>query len=171
MKTKNVLLAVTMLLSIGFTSCKKGDTGEPGKDGVDGNANVTYTKLTATSAAWAWSASDYWRYATWTGVSALTADAVDKGAVMLYQKVGTSYLAIPLTMNISTGKVEHDFFMHDVGTVMVFIENSDFSDPISQIPNPIEYKLVCIPQKALEAHPEVDLMNFNSVRSTFKLKE
>jgi hypothetical protein len=167
MKTKNALIAVTLLLSIGFTSCKKGDTGEPGKDGKDGNANVTSMTLTASS--WIWSAPDYWRYNTWSSVSILTVDVCNTGAVMLYQNSGGSYTALPVTQNIGS-KVEHDWFQYSVGSVIIVIENDDLSDPIAQIPTPTTYKLVCIPQKMMQAHPEVDLLNYEQVRTTFDVK-
>lgn len=168
MNVKKVVLLAVTLLSIGLASCKKGDTGEPGKDGTNGNANVTSATLTAPS--WIWSAPDYWRYNTWSGISILTSDVVNTGAVMLYQTNGGTHLQLPITVGIGS-TVEIDRYQYSVGAVSVFIENANLSDPISQIPVPTTYKLVCIPQRVMLENPNVDYKNYEKVKLAFHLKD
>lgn len=169
MKTKNKFVLGLMILSIALlSSCAKdGDVGPAGKDG---NANVTSVTLTASS--WNWSTADYWRYNNWTGVSILTSEVCNTGAVMLYQTSGGVNIQLPITQTTSTGStVEHDWYTYAVGGVSIYVENADFSDPISQLPIPTTYKLVCIPSKAMLAHPEVDLKNYEQVKAVFNLKD
>lgn len=167
MKTKkNVVMVAVMLLSIGFTSCKKGDTGEPGKDG---NANVT--SMTLSSPSWAWDASNYWRKSIWTGASILTSDVASSGSVMLYQNTSGVYVALPLAVNYTGTVQEHDWFTYSTGIVNVYVENSDLSDPIAQIPSSVTYKLVCIPKSGMITHPGVDLRNYEQVKKAFDIKD
>lgn len=167
MKTKNLFLAlVAFSTTIAFIGCKK--EGAAGKDGKDGNANVT--SLTLTTSSWTWDATNKWRYSVWTGVTALSSEVCSGGAVMVYQNTTGGYVALPLTINISGTISEHDFFEYNTGNMYIFIENSDLSDPIAQIPIPTEYKLVCIPPAGMIQHPNVDLRNYNEVCRTFNLK-
>lgn len=161
-------MAVLITVSIIATqSCKK---AQDGAAGADGNANVTSQTLTVST--WTWDATNLNRYANWTGsVSILTAPAVSTGAVMLYQIVGTQYVQLPITSRTTNSISENDLFTYSVGSLNITIQNSDSSDPIANIITPSNYKLVVIPQKSLDQHPNVNLKNYNEVKRTFNLKD
>jgi hypothetical protein len=176
-KTTSVAFAALALtLGLTFTSCKKGDTGPAGDKGATGNTgatgatgNANVTSITLNANSWTWDGVEYWRSATWTGVSQLTSAVVNSGAVMLYQNDGNGYFAaLPITANISATVQEHDFFIYSTNTISVFIENSDLSDPN---PPPFSYKLVCIPPAIIKSNPKLDLKNYNEVKQVLNLKD
>lgn len=169
MKAITKITAALLLAAAMFSGCtKKGDTGAAGKDGKDGNANVTSETLTIGSGGWSWHANPNFRYASWTPYI-LTSNVITSGAIMVYQTDGTNYVALPITQNVgSSGIQEHDYFTYDVnGYFNVFIENSDGSDP-----NPsssFTYKLVCIPQHMIK--PNVNMKNYSEVKAAYQLKD
>ena len=166
MKTRNKLIMGLMLISASlFNSCKKGDTGAPGKDGVDGNANVSSVLLNATT--WTWDASALWRYDSWSSISILTSDVATSGAVMLYEGSGTTWMAVPYSFNVGSGITIHTFFNYTTGSVAVYQALSNDGDPN---PAATTYKLVCIPKKMMVLHPEVNLKNYEQVKAAFDLK-
>lgn len=112
-----------------------------------------------------------WRWDSWTGLSILSSDVASSGLVMLYQNVGGSYAPYPITVNVTGTVQEHDWFTYSTGAVNVYIENSDLSGPNSQIPSGVSFKLVCIPQHAMIAHPNLDLKNYAAVKKAFDLKD
>lgn len=165
-KTKKLILGL-MLISVSlFNSCKKGDTGAPGKDGTNGNANVSSVILNATT--WTWSATYLESYDTWTGVSILSSDVASSGAVMLYEGSGTTWMAVPYSYNLGGGVTFHVYFDYGTGWVTVHQANSDDSNPN---PSAASYKLVCIPKRAMQLHPEVNIKNYAEVKEAFNLKD
>ena len=158
-------LALTMGLTL--TSCKKGDTGPagtPGINGKDGNANVVSSSIK--SSAWTYNATDKnWEisftYAT------ITQSIIDKGAVLVYMKVGSGYNQLPLTYypteNYSTTLEVNTY----VGGVTILAQDSD----LTQGNNPGEqtFKIVVIAASQLVKHPEVDLTNYKEVKNTFNI--
>jgi hypothetical protein len=174
MKTKITTFGLFLLMSataIVFNGCK-GKDGAPGAEGpkgADGNANVTSIVLTATN--FYWNGTYQYRYASWSSISILTSAVASTGAVMLYQSDGAgAYIALPISQSIGGDVSEHDYFTYSEGKVSVVIENSDKSDPIANISLPTTYKLVCIPSKAMIAHPNVDIKNYTQVKDVFNLK-
>jgi len=169
MKIKKIIaIAAIFGVFVGCQKAQKGEAGTPGIDGKNGNANVTSITLNATS--WSWDATNYWRSATWSGISQLTANVVNNGAVMLYQNDGSgNFIALPLTGNITATVQEHDFFKYGVNTIQVVIENSDLSDP--NPPTSLSYKLVCIPQAIIKSNPNIDIRNYNEVKQVLNLQD
>lgn len=171
MKTKKLLMSFIIVFGVLISSCKKPEKGDTGAAGKNGNANVSSTILTVYS--WTWDATNYWRYANFSSVPLITYDIANSGMVMLYQKTSSgSYIAVPVTQTTATGStVEHDWFVYGTGQLSVYIENADLTDPISQIPQPTNYKLVCIPAQSLIVHPNINFQNYNQVKSAFNLKD
>ncbi len=164
MKTKYALVCFSIAL-LTFSSCKK--EGPAGKDGEDGNANVQSVQLI--NASWMWSNSLYWSTSTWNNISILTSAVNNSGAVMLYEADGAGgWIAVPYSYNLGNNVTEHHFYTYAAGTVTVYIEESDDSNPNASGGT---FKLVCIPSSARMANPDVDLNNYNEVKKAFHLKE
>lgn len=169
-KLKLMLIASCTLLTV--VGCKKeGTPGPAGTDGRDGNANVKSVTLTVNSQSnWAWNSSTKWREAYWTGISILDQSATTSGAVMLYQHDGSGgYFALPATITFG-GTTENDWFAYTQGSLSVIIQNTNGTDPISQIAIPTNYKLVVIPSAVRLSNPDVDLLNYNEVKEVYGLK-
>lgn len=167
-KTASIKITIAIAAMIlALTGCKKPEKGEAGTPGKDGNANVKSTTLNVT--VWNWDATNYWRVSSWTGVSILTQEVIDGGAVMLYQKLNSGeYIALPITANVSSTIQEHDFFFAGTGTLRIINEYSDLSDPN---PSSATYKLVCIPKSERVVNPNVNMLNYSEVKQTYNLKD
>lgn len=166
MKISTLLLFILII----FISCtKEGEQGEPGLNGQNGNANVHSVGLTTNT--WIWNSGSGTRYYTWTNISNLTFDIASYGGVYLYQlnSSGNGYFQLPITAPISAGVVESDYYEYGQGILTVYIQNSNLSDPITQIPNPANYKLVTISSSARLANPNLDYSNYEAVAKTFGL--
>jgi len=169
MKTRKLFVAAVLLLSIGITGCskpEKGEKGETGPAGTNGNANVTSATLNAST--WTWDSSNQWSYATWSSVSILTSDAVNSGAVMVYEGSSGDWLACPYTIGANPIIISTNF-EYQVNTMTVYKSSSD-----GQNLNPstsIQYKLVCIPTRMMQQHPNIDLKNYKQVEAAFNLKK
>lgn len=166
MKTK-AIISVLFLAVIFISGCKKeGPPGPAGTNGTDGNANVTSLVLN-TGGGWSWDGANYWRVATWTGLSNLSTEVVNSGAVMLYYKSGSDYLAMPFALNITSTIQLHGNFDYTYNVLRVYWELSDLADPN---PGYTEFKLICIPPASLIGHNDLNLKNYNEVAKTFNLK-
>lgn len=168
---KKILSLVLIASTIVIYSCsKEAEKGEDGPAGVDGNANVKSILLTATF--WNWDSGSSSRYQTWTGVTDISEDIAATGVVLLYQlnPSGTGYYQLPITAPISSGVVESDYFEYGIELVQIIIQNSNLSDPISQIPTPTYYKLVTMSSTAKLANPYLDYSNYEEVKKVFNLE-
>lgn len=172
MKKIKLKMALALILISVFSSCtKEGKQGEPGTNGQNGNSNVHSEILTAGS--WVWDSGSGTRYSTWTGISSLTYDIASYGGVYLYQANSSNngYFQLPITAPVSAGVVESDYYEYGQGTIVVYIQNSNLTDPIAQIQNPAKYKLVTISASARLANPNVDYSNYEEVKERFDLKD
>ena len=172
MKTKNLtVLIILAFVTISSGCTKEGKQGEPGTNGQNGNSNVHSVILTAGS--WVWDSGSGTRYSTWTGISSLTYDIASYGGVYLYQANSSNngYYQLPITAPVSAGVVESDYYEYGQGTIVVYIQNSNLTDPIAQIPSPAKYKLVTISASARSANPNVDYSNYDDVKECFGLKD
>jgi len=169
-KIAMLVLIAGLLSTVGCT--KEGKQGVAGVNGKNGNANVQTTILVANNASnWMWNSGGSWRQASWSGINQLSLTNISSGAVMLYQEDGGGgYLPLPVTIKYN-GKIESNWFTFGTGSLTVVVQNTDNSDPIANIPLPARYKLVVIPSAARRANPEVDLMNYQEVKSFYQLKD
>ncbi len=85
------LLLLCCLTALTFFGCKKGDTGAPGTNGTNGNANVQ--SFTFTNQPWVNSYSEID-----LSVPAITQTILDKGAIIVYCKdagFGNPWVGVP----------------------------------------------------------------------------
>ncbi len=93
--------ALIFTLSFLFTACKKkeiqGPKGDPGANGIGGNANITSTNtFVINTGSWISDTVNQCLKVT-LSFTALTQDVVDKGAVKVYKETGTTWSELPLT--------------------------------------------------------------------------
>ena len=88
------LLAIVLIT--GVISCKtEGPEGPAGRDGLDGNANVKTRIITVTPSGWS---GDGYVYQAQKQADIITADIVEKGAVLCYlQDANNTYIPLPYT--------------------------------------------------------------------------
>jgi len=159
MKIKTLIAICAM--AVAFTNCKKGNTGPAGKDGTNGNANVTSVTLNANS--WTWDNASQFSYASFSNVSILTNDVVNGGSVMLYEGSSGAFTALPNTfLTLSTN------FSYAANSIIIFKSLSNGSNPS---PSAEQYKLVCIPKSAKMANPNVNWNNYSEVKQALQLKD
>jgi hypothetical protein len=149
MKGRIKTIIAILVFSLAFTGCqKKGDIGPAGKDGKDGNANMSHsspfiiTNFTYNSTTK--------QYAASLTQASITQQVVDGGIVALYLQDASSWLALP----INTG---HDVLMYEfqLGGITVYYYNSDGSVPSN--PNGLfTIRSVVIPPQIVKQNPNVN---------------
>lgn len=171
MKIKSSFLFIALLASATiFNGCAKdGATGPAGKDG---NANVTSSN-TVTLNNWS---SDFddgtdYTYSSTISWASITQAIKDKGIVMVYadDKAG-SWVALPYT-DAGTGYSSTLNFYVKVGSVKIEYTGYDSPSPGTSSLNGTIVRIVAIASSSREAHPNVDLKNYNEVKKVFNLKD
>ena len=168
-KTKNKMkklkqIGLIMLIGI-FTvmingCAKDGAPGAQGPAGVNGNANVLGSNTISVTSS-DWTLSGY--YTTSFTLPAITQAIVDKGVVMVYEKMGAaSWQCMPYTAGIE----ERDFTFA-VGTFKIWVHNTDGSATTN--PGAQTYRAVAISASNLIAHPNVNWKNYQEVKTIFNL--
>src|SRR5687767_4958041 len=89
MKKFILLLSITAITT---ASCKKPEPGAPGKDGLDGNANVK-TEIIATTNG-SWSLMQGMQVAEFK-LELITQSILDKGTVNVFYKTKNEWIALP----------------------------------------------------------------------------
>lgn len=152
-----------------LSSCKKeGPIGPAGKDGIDGNANVTSNTFTVNS--WNWTLSDYVYYAD-LSVPSITSSIANTGLVQVYMESTSSpgvWLNMPWTEWFSSYTSTYNF-NHGTGSVRVFKADSDLQAPSN--PGLRRFKVIAIESSGMIANPDVDWANYESVKETFNLAD
>ena len=139
-----------------------GTAGTNGTNGTNGNANVTGSNtISVTSSDWTLGSPFY--STSFTSV-AITQAIVNNGAVIVYEKLGTSWQCMPYT----SGGEERDFTF-GVGTFKIWVQNTDGSAPTN--PGAQTYRIVAIAASGLIANPNVDFKNYQAVKTTFGLPD
>jgi len=172
-KLKSIILGLILLGSLTiWNSCKKDDNTEYQPKGAYGNANVTSQTYTVSS----WSATSSMFYVHFNTAN-LTADVQNNGAVMAYLSIndGTNWNALPCNFYSSSNHYTMSF-LTAIQLVEVRWTNANGiaytgSDPNSMFGVTCKIKIVIIAQAAWLAHPDVDLKNFEEVKSTFNLAD
>lgn len=143
-------------------SCKKGDPGPqglPGTNGKDGNANVQ--SFSFTTSAWILVGS-YWYYDY-----NLPSGTNMNGGVFMYLQSGTTYAALPLTVNDEEYLYSYDT---SAGQVEADVQSASGSTAISN-PGFLGFKIVIIPPAQRLANPNVNYKNYEEVKAAFNLKD
>ena len=147
------------------SSCKKGETGAPGKDG---NTNVTSHTYTITS----WDSNSV-KWYTDLGVSELTSSNINSASVQVYfGTVSNNWVALPYTQVSST-----NYFMgyitaiNTVEITWVYNGGGIGSSPNSFYGTNTQFKVVIIPPAMIKANPDLDFKNYNEVKTRFSIKD
>lgn len=154
---KNVFLILTLLSTL--VACTK-----EGPQGPPGNANVVSS--TITSSSWEYS-NPSWSI-TFT-YPAITQDIIDKGAVLVYLKVGQGYNQLPVTIYQSSSYSSSLEVASFVGGVKVFWTDSDLTQPNN--PGQQSFKVVVIAASGLAQNPNIDFKNYEAVKQAFHLND
>lgn len=157
MKKKSLLIFGITLISI-FACTKEGPIGP------SGNANVVSSTISSSN----WVLADNRWSITFT-YPEITQNIIDKGAVLVYMKVGQAYNQIPLTLyssaTFSTSLQVSSF----LGGVTVFWSDSDLTQPTN--PGNREFKIVVIAASGLAQKPNLDFENYEAVKKAYNLNE
>lgn len=160
------ILSGLFMAAVLFSSCKKVE----GPQGPAGNANVSSGVFTISS--WLWQTPNYY---TELSVPELTSANIDKAGVMAYFNYEGPWIAMPYTVyNGSSSNYVMGFTTYP-GIVRVnwYYNTSLFDgiDPNDYYNTNVKIKVVVIPPAALALHPEVDLRNYEQVKTVFKIKD
>jgi hypothetical protein len=159
--TKVLFLCLIILIN----GCKK---GKDGVDGKNGSANVTATTFNVTS----WSSNSS-RWYTKVSVPELTLDNINSASVQVYfGTTSNNWVAIPCTVVAST-----DYFWGFVTAVGLVEVRWDYNGiGIGDSPNEfyganVQLKVVVIPSSERRKNPNVDLKNYEEVKTSYDVKE
>jgi hypothetical protein len=161
------VLVCSLFLTVVFSGCEKEDKVEPVKE----SAGVNVTSRVFSVPSWAYSSPVH--YAS-LSVPELTADNVDKAAVLVYINLaGSNWFALPYTQYDSP----YNYYMGfsaGVGNVQItWFYDSSLStgdDPNTYFGASVRCKVVVIPPQAQRLHPKVDYKNYKEVEEAFGLE-
>jgi hypothetical protein len=163
--TFKAILAVCLLVTAAFTSCKKGDTGPVGPTGAQGTAgssNVTNYSITIHSNNWYWnSANNQWLFSY-----NLTADF--NSAVYGYVMSGNGKEAMPYInpTNFSITTFANVLFQT---TPSILFEYYDGTTTLTAPTSDVYLYLVVIPPAMKK--PNINYSDYKSVKSAYNLKD
>jgi len=166
------LLTVAVLFT--FSSCKvEGPEGKPGKDGVDGNANVKTQIITVTPSNWN---GDEYLYEAQKQCSIITADIVSSGAVLCYlQEENNTYVPLPFTftgwyLNQQEEPVFYNtnrLFLYSPGVISFLLQDDDAMTPVPE--DNYVFKVVTIASSELVAG--VNTLDYKEVARALQLED
>lgn len=171
MKNYNSKLIALLLvaLSLNFSSCKKaekGPAGPQGAPGKDGNANVKNLTIFVNANEWVYKPGTF---EVTKLVPELTADIINKGAVMVYMGDTGSWEALPATNVDPDGFAVTFNYIIEAGKLILYgTYNSSVTMPAGTIESG-DYKIVLIAGSARAANPNLNLLNYNEVQNTYNL--
>lgn len=146
-----------------FTACKKGEIqgpkGDPGANGIGGNANVvsTNTFIVHTSLWVADSAAEC--YKVTISFPTLTQSVVDKGGVKVYRQTGTVWSELPIaTSDLFTQ------FGFDVGNLYLNYINIEGGMPGTPPPTD-RYRMVIVSEAQRSANPIFNYETNNQIKN------
>ncbi len=167
-KTAKMLSMFALACGLLFTNCAKdgktGPAGPQGPAGANGNANVVSS--TITSSNWAYTAPSWKISFTYP---AITQDIIDKGAVLVYIKVGSAYNQLPLTIYPSSTYSRTYEVSTYLGGVDIFCTDSDLTQPTN--PGSQNFKVVVIAASGKMANPNLNYDDYNAVKKAFNLQD
>lgn len=167
-KTASFFTMLTLACGLLFTNCAKdgktGPAGPAGANGTNGNANVVSSSITSSS--WVYTAPSWGITFTYP---AITQDIIDKGAVLVYLKVGSAYNQLPLTIYQSASYSSTYEVSTVVGGLTIFATDSDLTQPTN--PGSKTFKVVVIAASGRAANPNVNYNDYNAVKKAFNLQD
>jgi hypothetical protein len=167
-KTAKTLGMFALVCGFLFTNCAKdgatGPAGPAGANGTNGNANVVSSSITSSN--WSYT-SPSWKI-SFTYAS-ITQAIIDKGAVIVYIKVGSAYNQLPLTFYPTSSYSRSYEVSTYLGGLDIFCTDSDLTQPSN--PGSQNFKIVVIASSELVKHPNVNLDNYEDVKRTFGIQD
>jgi len=147
------------LIGLGLTtsSCKKYVT--------DHEQNYPHTDINiqeVTVSNWTGDASGY--EAELVGET-LTPELLSEGIVMCYIKDEGSYIAMPITLSYGS-YISHWAFAQNANSITILNYDDDGATPE---PGTQTFKIAVFTQAGLIAHPDVDILDYESVEKAFNL--
>lgn len=173
MKTIKTIIAISLLGTIAFNSCVKGDQGpkgDQGSAGSNGVANIMSYTLTTTPSSWGHvgtigQAGDGWQ--TTFSVPAVTTNVITNGGVLMYLLGNNALTAMPVTL-YEFQNVSHTYgFDAFVGQIKAYVTDSDFNT--LQPSTNINFKLVIIPPALIKKG--VNYKDYVEVKAAHNLQD
>jgi hypothetical protein len=147
-----------------FSSCEKGDPGEPGKDG---NANVKAGIITFSS--WTWDDSFKYSYSDFTWPT-ITSSIVDSGALLIYvQTTSGAWAQLPRTIYPSESYSESQRFNYNVGAFRIIVQDSDLKEPLPL--GTWTIRVITIAASIRKANPHLDWSNYDEVKAALRIRD
>lgn len=183
MKTSNSIfvILISFIFAISFTSCEKGDTGDPGPQGPTGpigppgSVNVVSKTVTVNSGDWVLYSNPLGgnMKGSQKAVPEITSSIVSTGAVMVYLRQsyntgGYYYQALPFNRVVDSNNMRSYHFSISTNLLNLFIEETDNS--IGSL-GTYTYKVVIIPSSRMAENRNINLLNYDEVKSRFNLVE
>ena len=152
---------------LSFTACTIHESDVPGPvgpPGPAGNANVISTEP-ITLNTWFYEASPNW-YVADIDAPEITADVVNTGLVMVYQRIqsGQNPVWIPLPDTYGNVTTNYDFYR---GGLSVYSFNVDNTTPIA--PTGMVVRFVVIPDSFRKANPTANWKNYEVTKEILDL--
>jgi hypothetical protein len=139
-----------------------GRNGTDGRDGKDGNANV----IASSNYTPTWSISGK-EYINSSSAPFITQSIVDKGAVMVYMKSGSSWIALPATGIRYYNEVFSYTF--NLNNITLYCYNVDGVALPSPSPSGSVFRIVAISASNLERYPDTDWKNYEQTAKILNL--
>lgn len=155
---KKLSLIITLIAVLATSACKKEVAGPAGPQGAPGNANVKSTTQLATFFLYGNS------YKATIYFSSITQDILDKGAVLVYEKSGSSYYPLPVTIYPSSSFSRTFNYEVFLGGVNIYVYDSDQTAPSN--PGSITYKVV-----AMAGTPRPIKTDYETIKYQYNLSE
>lgn len=95
-------------------------------------------------------------------------DVIDNGAVLVYMKLGTSSIQLPIVFTNDGYQSIVDAEIY-VGGLTISWTDTDLIQPIN--PSEREFKIVVISSSGLAQNPNIDFKDYNAVKQAFKLND
>jgi hypothetical protein len=151
-----IFLVLFLSFSVLLISCSK--DGEQGPPGQDGNANVLSITVSVDSSNWQeFELNNTTYFETTVGLSELTAEIVEKGALLVYLKIGNQLTPLPLTFYFNDNIDATYSFTYTPGQVFLGLQYNALIEGGEPLTN--EFKFVIIdglPQSATKSLPISD---------------
>ena len=166
---------MAMVIAIGITSCKKGDKGDTGPTGINGNANVHSQTFLVLSSQWTHNGTSGQQGDSYSNSQLcywITDDIASKGAVLAYtSNDNLSWDQMPFTIPLYSGHAysESYLFEYKLNQITFYIADSDFLT--LQPSSAMYFKVVCIASSVRMANPNVNWKNYTEVKAALHLTE
>jgi hypothetical protein len=172
MNRNTFLLIATGLITMGFSACKKGDTGPTGTPGEDGTANVIYSDWLSFQVPSRDSTIDgTFQKVNHLTVPKLTDEILNKGAVQVYFRYGSTVTPLPYTSNAGS-KTNTIHFIPKAGTLVIARYTHDNTASVG-LPTTLQFRYILIPGgvQTSGSAAKLDMGNYEAVKAALNLHD